>query len=203
MYALPYRPGQAQPVQPPSQGEPYAPAKPAAGTAVDPKSVPFYESLMAGDTVTRDERGFYKVADSSGRVVAQYTPEGKQNVRVGGGRTGQPMHTSTPEGAAANAKRLRETQARDAERNAAKEREDAQKVARFHQLHKQQMDWANSGADGRRRGVVRNQKTGNFETPWQEEYQSLINWAATEKTSGSAKTKRALDGYLASPATRR
>jgi hypothetical protein len=65
--------GQAQPIQPPSQGTPYGqPADPYAVN--DLKSLPFYKSLRVGETVRRRESGQYDVYDASGKPIETYSP---------------------------------------------------------------------------------------------------------------------------------
>jgi hypothetical protein len=67
------RAGQAQPIQPPSQGTPYGqPADPYAVN--DLKSLPFYKSLRVGETVRKRETGQYDVYDASGRPIETYSP---------------------------------------------------------------------------------------------------------------------------------
>lgn len=88
--------GQAQPIQPPSQGTPYGqPADPYAVN--DLKSLPFYKSLRVGDKVRRRESGQYDVYDSSGVAVETYNP-GRTEPSVSMKRAREPLFLHQNEG---------------------------------------------------------------------------------------------------------
>jgi len=90
------RAGQAQPIQPPSQGTPYGqPADPYAVN--DLKSLPFYKSLRVGDKVRKRESGQYDVYDSSGVAVETYNP-GRTEPSVSMKRAREPLFLHQNEG---------------------------------------------------------------------------------------------------------
>ena len=168
------RPGRAQPIAPPSQGDPYA--------VGDLTKLPFYKSLMVGDTVRLNEHGQYNVFDSAGRNVQQYGNASQGNKLIGqltGGRTGNTIWGSTPEGAAEQAADLKRLEERDRPIKEAAQKEAASKIARLDELRKKQHQWAKSsastGAGGR--GLVKG-RDGKYVTPWNDEYWDLINWSS-------------------------
>lgn len=179
--AQPSRPGQAQPVQPPSQGTPYRqPDDPYAVT--DLKSLPFYKELMVGDTVRKNELGQYNVFDSSGKNVRQYGNESQRYQLIGqgkGGRTGQTMWGATPEGAAEQAATLQRLKEREAVEVAAFQKDVQPKINRLNELSKQQGAFFASPQFKKRGGTP----------PGAAEYQNLLMWARQFVSSGSLDSR--------------
>jgi hypothetical protein len=170
------RPGSAQPIAPPAQGDPYS--------VGDLTKLPFYKSLMVGDTVRLNERGQYNVFDSSGKWVNSYGNASQKYGLTGqlkGGRTGTTMWAATPEGAAEQAADLKRIEERDRPAKEAFQKETAAKLARLGELRKKQLEWAQSyGKTGNTKGLVK-LRDGKYGTPWQDEYRDLLNWSSKAK----------------------
>ena len=174
-------PGRAQPIAPATQGDP-----PAVG---DLTKLPFYKSLMVGDTVRMNARGQYNVFDSAGRSVQTYGNASQGNKLIGqagGGRTGNTMWGATPQGAAEQAAKLKQLREQERLRDEKFQTESAPKIARLNELRDKQFAWARSGPhDGR--GLVKDSR-GKYNTPWSDEYKSLMSWASPLARSGEGLT---------------
>jgi hypothetical protein len=165
------KPGAAEPIAPPSQGDPYA--------VKDVSSLPFYKELMVGDTVRKRDDGQYDVYDQSGAAIQRYNSSGKLTVTEKGGRSGQTMWLSTPEGQAEQAATLKRLEEQEAPRRDAAQKDADAKLARLGQLRNQQFAY------------VKNKKGGGYTPPsWDKEYQDHMKWAMSPETYTSVNEQQ-------------
>ena len=165
------KPGAAEPIAPPSQGDPFA--------VKDVSSLPFYKELMVGDTVRKRDDGQYDVYDQSGAAIQRYNSSGNLTVTKKGGRSGQTMWLSTPEGQAEQAATLKRLEEQEAPRRDAAQKDADAKLARLGQLRNQQFAY------------VKNKKGGGYTPPsWDKEYQDLTRWALSQDTLSSVNDQQ-------------
>ena len=165
------KPGAAESIAPPSQGDPYA--------VKDVSSLPFYKELMVGDTVRKRDDGQYDVYDQSGAAIQRYNSSGNLTVAKKGGRSGQTMWLSTPEGQAEQAATLKRLEEQEAPRRDAAQKDADAKLARLGQLRNQQFAY------------VKNKKGGGYTPPsWDKEYQDLMKWAMSPETYTSVNEQQ-------------